>query len=95
MNAAAAPPPDPLETATLAYQNARDAEARARQRAARARQAVDDAHQASEELRKVLAEVIATEASRGRGNAEIRRITGYTRQRVQQICRDAGVTPTE
>ena len=86
---------DQLAAAVVAYQQARDAEAAARRRADRARKAVADAHEEAERQRIALADTIVVEARRGRGNAEIRRVTGYTRERVRQICRDGGVEPTE
>ncbi len=43
------------------------------------------------ELRPLLAEAIAEAARAGRSEAEISDVTGYTRERVRQICRDAGI----
>lgn len=86
---------DPLEMAARAYQQARDTEASAKRRAERARQAVSSAHEEAEQQRKALADAIVAAARAGRGNAEIRRITGYTRERVRQICRVAGIEPVE
>lgn len=53
------------------------------------------ARDAAEEARLQLAEAIAAEARAGTRQAEIVRITGYTRERIRQICRAAGVEPGE
>src|SRR6266852_502166 len=88
-------PVDPLEAATRAYQESRRTEDAAKRRVDRARQVVSTAHETTERHRVALADAIVAEARRGRGNAEIRRVTGYTRERVRQICRAAGVEPAE
>lgn len=47
------------------------------------------------ELRSLVAEAIVTETKAGRSQTEISRITGYTPERVRQICRAAGIEPKE
>ena len=86
---------DPLTAAAEAYQRARDLEAAAKKKAERARQAVTAARKEAERQREVLAEAIVAAARAGHGNAEIRRVTGYHRERIRQICRAAGVEPAE
>lgn len=87
--------PDPLRVAAAAYRAAREAEATAKRKADRARAAHSDAHRETDRMRVALAEAIATAARKGTGNAEIRKVTGYTRERVRQICRAAGVEAPE
>lgn len=61
-------------------------------------QAVDayrQARDAAEDARLQLAAAIAGSARAGTRQAEIVRVTGYTRERVRQICRAAGVEPAE
>lgn len=62
-------------------------------------QAAVDAHRkaqvAANDARQQLAEAIAEAARSGTRQAEIVRVTGYTRERVRQICRAAGVEPGE
>lgn len=53
------------------------------------------ARDAAEDARLRLAVAIAEAARAGTRQAEIVRITGYTRERVRQICRAAGVEPGE
>jgi hypothetical protein len=56
-------------------------------------QAVDahrKAQEAAEEARRQLATEIAAAAGAGVRQVEIVRVTGYTRERVRQICRAAG-----
>jgi predicted transcriptional regulator len=43
----------------------------------------------------VLAEEIVEAARAGMRQAEIARITGYTRENVRKICRAGGVEPTD
>ena len=50
---------------------------------------------AAEDARRQLADAIVAEARAGTRQAEIVRVTGYTRERVRQICRAAGVEPGE
>jgi predicted transcriptional regulator len=47
------------------------------------------------ELRPLLAEAIVDAVKAGRAQVEISRITGYTPERIRQICRAAGVEPPE
>jgi uncharacterized protein (DUF2336 family) len=47
------------------------------------------------ELRPQIADAIVEAAREGMRQADIVRITGYTRERVRQICRGAGVEPIE
>ena len=47
------------------------------------------------ELRPLLAEAIVEAAKAGRTEADISESTGYSRERVRQICRDAGMKPSE
>lgn len=47
------------------------------------------------ELRAALAQKIVEEAEAGRPQIEISRATGYTPERIRQICRAAGVEPSE
>lgn len=53
-----------------------------------AKAALDDA-------RPRLATAIVAAARAGVRQSEIVRVTGYTRERVRQICRSAGVEPGE
>lgn len=47
------------------------------------------------ELRPLLAEEIAAAARAGRSEVEISEVSGYTRERVRQICRAAGIESGE
>lgn len=47
------------------------------------------------ELRPQIADAIVGAARGGMKQTEIVQITGYTRERVRQICRAAGVEPVE
>jgi hypothetical protein len=47
------------------------------------------------ELRPQIAEAIVDEARAGRRQTDIVRDSGYTRERVRQICRAAGVEPPD
>lgn len=89
------PAADPLVAATAALEEAKRAEASAKQRSERAKAAHSQAHERTDAQRRALADVIVAEARKGRGNAEIRKITGYTRERVRQICRAAGIEPKD
>ncbi len=86
---------DPLEAATRELSAAARAEAVAKQRAELAKRKHSEAHEETSRRRKALGEIIAAEARKGRTNADIRSVTGYTRERVRQICRAAGVAPPE
>lgn len=52
-----------------------------------------DAKATFETARTRLAEAIVTAARSGVRQTDIVRATGYTRERVRQLCRDAGITP--
>jgi predicted transcriptional regulator len=54
-----------------------------------------DAKAALDAVRPRLAAAIADAAKAGRRQSEIVRVTGYTRERVRQICRAAGIEPGE
>jgi hypothetical protein len=47
------------------------------------------------ELRPLLADAIVEAVKAGRPQVEISQVTGYTPERIRQICRAAGVEPTE
>lgn len=47
------------------------------------------------ELRPLVAEAIVEAVKAGRTQTEISQITGYTPERIRQICRAAGVEPGE
>lgn len=47
------------------------------------------------ELRPQIAEAIVEATRAGRPQVEISRVTGYTPERIRQICRAAGVEPGE
>lgn len=50
---------------------------------------------AFDDVRGRLADAIVTAAKGGVRQSEIVRVTGYTRERVRQICRAAGIEPGE
>lgn len=54
-----------------------------------------NAKAALDKARPALAEAIVSAARGGTRQAEIVRITGYTREQVRRICRAAGVEPGE
>lgn len=53
------------------------------------------AQEAADDARQRLAAAIAEAARGGMRQVEIVKVTGYTRERVRQICRAAGVEPGE
>lgn len=54
-----------------------------------------EARDALDEARPILAAAIVDAARGGTRQAEIVRVTGYTREQVRRICRAAGVEPGE
>lgn len=71
------------EFATL---RAESAKLRERQREIRERLAA---------LRPAIQEQVVKDARSGRRQAEIVRATGYSRENIRQICREAGIDPAE
>ena len=53
------------------------------------------AKDALDDVRPRLAAAIAAAALKGVKQTDIVRVTGYTRERVRQICRAAGVEPVD
>ncbi|WFE46298.1 hypothetical protein [Verrucosispora sp. WMMD1129] len=51
------------------------------------------AKEALDKARPELAEAIVEAAREGMRQAEIVRVTGYTREQVRRICRAAGIDP--
>ena len=60
-----------------------------------ARNKVGTARDTTDEARVELAEAIIEAAKAGMRQTEIVRVSGYTRERIRQICRAAGVDPAE
>ena len=54
-----------------------------------------EARDALDSARPRLAEAIAAAARAGTKQAEIVRVSGYTREQVRRICRAAGIEPAE
>lgn len=54
-----------------------------------------EARAALDEARPRLAEAIASAARAGVRQAEIVKVSGYTREQVRRICRAAGIEPRE
>lgn len=76
-----------LEDVASQYRAANDEVAELKQRLPAAQQRVRD-------LRPVLAEAIVEDIRTGkRTQIEISRLTGYTPERIRQLCRTAGVEP--
>lgn len=69
--------------------------AAARAESAELRPRLEAAQKKLTELRPQIADAIAEAARAGMRQADIVRITGYTRERVRQICRAAGIEPVE
>ncbi len=69
--------------------------AAARAESADLRPRLEAAQKRLTELRPQIAEAIVAAARDGWRQADIVRVTGYTRERVRQICRAAGVEPSE
>lgn len=84
--------PDDLDAAVVAYQQAQAAITGA-QEAARA--LVADARTKAERARLDLAAAIVTAARGGMRQKTIVEKTGYTRETVRRICREAGVEAEE
>jgi hypothetical protein len=79
---------DRLEAAAQAYRAAEAAVAEAKKALAAGNESVRAA-------RPALADAIVEATREGRKQADIVRITGYTRERIRQICRAAGLEPTD
>ncbi len=79
---------DQLEEAARAYRSAQNA-------VARAKKALAAGNEAVKVTRPALAEAIVDAARSGRKQGEIIKVTGYTRERVRQICRAAGIEPED
>lgn len=79
---------DRLEDIARNFAAARDEVAELRPRLTGAQRRVKD-------LRTQLAEEIVKQTRAGRRQVDISRATGYTAERVRQICRAAGVEPVE
>lgn len=86
---------DPLERAAQQYRLALEAETAAREALAVAQSRRREAGAAVAAARGPLAQEIVNAAKAGRRQVEITRVTGYNRERVRQICRAAGVEPSE
>jgi DNA-directed RNA polymerase specialized sigma24 family protein len=69
--------------------------AKARTDSARLKTRLAAAQAKVSELRPHVAAAIVEAAREGRQVGEISKVTGYTLARVRQICRAAGVEPTE
>ncbi len=83
---------DDLAAATAALRAARDEVDGAQDRAAAM---VAEARAEVERKRSDLATAIVDAAKRGVRQREIVRVTGYSRERVRQICRAAGLESDE
>lgn len=79
---------DRLEDIARDFAAARAEVAKLRPRLAAAQDRVKD-------LRSRLAEEIVKETRTGRRQVDISRATGYTAERIRQICRAAGIEPVE
>ncbi|MGC9671241.1 hypothetical protein ACNTMW_32430 [Planosporangium sp. 12N6] len=79
---------DDLESAMRAYREAQAAVGDAR---AQAERLISDAKAEVDHARERLAAAIVEAARSGVRQVDIVRRTGYTRERVRQICRAAGV----
>jgi uncharacterized membrane protein len=77
-----------LEELAREFAAARTESAELRPRLAAAQKRLTD-------LRPQIADAIVDAARGGTKQADIVRITGYSRERVRQICRAAGVEPVE
>jgi hypothetical protein len=86
---------DQLAAAAAAYHRATSAEVKAKQRLRDARRDKAAATAAVELARRPLAEAIVTAAQSGMRQRDILVATNwtYTRERVRQICRAAGIEP--
>lgn len=86
---------DQLISAADAYRAAMEGEESAKARLADARREKDAASAEVERLRGPLAEAIIAAARSGMRQRDILAATGqaYTRERIRQICRAAGVEP--
>jgi hypothetical protein len=88
---------DPLVQAARTYLSARDGEDEAKRVLAEARQRRSEAAERVAAARGPLADAIVKAAREGVRQREIltRIQNAYTRERVRQICRTAGVEPDE
>lgn len=83
---------DDLDTAVAAYQQARDAVPEAQ---AAAQELVAEARAKVERKRVELAAAIVRAAKAGMRQKDIATETGYTRETVRRICREAGIEAPE
>lgn len=67
--------------------------AKAREDSARYKVLLAEAQSKVAELQRRVAPAIVEAARQGRTVTEIRDLTGYTRKRIYQLCRAAGVEP--
>lgn len=86
---------DRLEELARAYREALAEESAAKRAVTKARGRHTEALKKVADKRSPLAEAIIEESRAGRPPKEIIEITGYTRQRIRQLCRAAGVPPFE
>lgn len=87
---------DRLVQAAKAHREALAAVDRAKKKLAAAREAVQVANnRVNDTTRPELAEAIVEAAQSGIKQAELVTLSGYTRERVRQICRAADVEPAE
>jgi multidrug resistance efflux pump len=84
--------PDDLDAAVRAFQEAQAAVPGAQEAA---RQLVADARARVEQARGELAGAIVRAARAGVRQRDIVTATGYTRETVRRICREAGIEPDE
>ncbi|MFJ1539231.1 hypothetical protein ACIODS_11880 [Micromonospora chalcea] len=84
---------DPLEKAARAFRAALAEEEEAKRGLSEAKQRRTRAGEKVAALRTPLADEIVRAARADRKQADIARITGYNRERIRQICRQAGIKP--
>ncbi|MFD6565464.1 hypothetical protein [Micromonospora profundi] len=84
---------DPLEKAAQAFRAALAEEEEAKRALSEAKQRRTAVGEKVSALRGPLADEIIRAARDDRKQAEIARITGYNRERIRQICRQAGIKP--
>jgi hypothetical protein len=83
---------DDLADAVAAYRHARADIDAARDQAA---QIIADAKAEAERRRAMLADAIVRAARAGMRQRDIVEITGYNRERIRQVVRDAGIEPDD